>query len=461
MLQTIQTPSARFARVIAAAAVAAFLHQPEFARADGQGPVVVVDIKGIIGVSSDWRLTAALDHARKIESPLVVVRLDTPGGLVSSTRTMIQSILASPVPVVTYVAPSGARAASAGTYIAYASAVAAMAPGTHLGAATPIQFGAPPGIPGAPRPSPGDKDDKSAPDQPSTAMERKAINDAVAYIRSLAQMRGRNADWAEKAVREAATLTADEALKQNVVDIVARDLDELLAKVDGRVVTLGASERRLAIEGREIQPFKPDWRTDLLGVIADPNIAFLLMLAGIYGIMFELWHPGVALPGVLGAISLVLGLTALAVLPVNYGALALVLLGLGLMVAEAFVPGVGALGIGGLVAFVLGALFLFDPSQADFDLRVALPVVIATALSSALLLSFVLGFAVRARGRSVATGAEKMIGSVCKVIDWDGERGRVRVNGEVWAARGDRQFHPGDTVRIARRDGLVVHIESP
>lgn len=452
----------RCAGVAAAIALAAWTGVPAWSPAaggDGVGPVVVVDVKGVIGVSSDWRLAAALEHARKADSPLVVMRLDTPGGLVSSTRTMIQAILASPVPVATYVAPSGARAASAGTYLAYASAVAAMAPGTHLGAATPIQFGAPPGLPGAPRP--GDKDDKPGPEAPGSAMERKSINDAVAYLRSLAQLRGRNADWAEKAVREAATLTAEEARKQGVADIVARDLADLLAQADGRVVLVGAGERRLAVKDRPVETFVPDWRTDLLGVIADPNIAFLLMLAGIYGIMFELWHPGTALPGVLGAICLVLGLTALAVLPVNYAALALVLLGIGLMAAEAFVPGIGALGVGGLVAFVLGALFLFDPSQADIDLRVALPIVAAAALSSALLLSAVLGFAARARRRAVVTGAEQMIGSLGKVVDWQGERGRIRVFGEVWEARGRRAFAPGDTVRVARREGLVVHVEQP
>lgn len=427
------------------------------AAAQQGAPVLVIDIRGAIGVASSEQLRQAVERARSESATLLVVRINTPGGLVSSTRDMIQTILASPVPVAIYVSPGGAHAASAGTYIVYAGHVAAMAPGTNLGAATPIQLGAP-GVP-APEPQrrPGDNT-REAP-RGDTALERKVINDAVAFIRSLAQLRGRNAEWAERAVREAATLTADDALAERVVDHVARDLDQLLSQIDGRTVTTAAGERVIATRDRPVVVIEPGFKTRLLMAIADPNIAFILLLLGVYGILFEFWHPGVIAPGVVGAICLVIALAALTVLPVDLAGLALVLLGIALMTAEAFTPGVGVLGIGGLVAFVFGALFLFDPGASDIDIAVAWPVIAAAALSSGLLSMGALGFALRARRRAVVTGAEAMIGATGKVVSWNEGAGRIRVQGEIWNAQAARGFAPGDGVRVVRRDGLKLIVE--
>jgi len=422
------------------------------------GPVVLVEIKGAIGVATSMQVAAALEEAKEAQATLVVLQLDTPGGVVSATRDVIQSILGSTVPVAVYVAPSGARAASAGTYLMYASHIAVMAPGTHLGAATPIQLG------GLPRPSrPSDParleaDSEHERRDGGTAEEQKAINDAVAYIRSLAQLRGRNADWAEKAVREAATLTANEAVREGVIDLVASDLSQLLTKVDGRSVVIGGTERKLATEGRPVVSKSPDWRMRILAAIADPNIAVILLMIGFYGIMFEFWSPGTIVPGVIGAISLLLGLTALSVLPVSLGGLALLLLGLALITAEAFAPSFGLLGIGGIAASVIGAIFLVDPTGTDIDLRVAWPVIIGIALSCALALSLVLGFAVRARQRQNVTGAEEMIGIEGRVIAWEGSRGTVRAHGEVWSARGPDALAVGQRVRVIARDGLILTI---
>jgi membrane-bound serine protease (ClpP class) len=398
------------------------------------------------------------------------VRLDTPGGLLSSTRDMIHAILASPVPVVMYVAPNGSRAASAGTYLMYAAQVAAMAPSTHLGAATPISRspaglpGSPPPAPPPPEPTPG-KENQGKDKQPSspadgkTAQERKAINDAVAYIRSLAELRGRNADWAEKAVREAATLTASAALKDGVIDLIAGDVAELLARIDGRMVKTPAGEVRLETRGRQVVELKPDWKTEIMQVISDPNVALILMTIGIYGILFEFWHPGTLVPGVIGTICLIVGLTALSVLPVNYAGLALLLLGVALMAAEAFLPSFGIVGLGGIAAFAIGALFLFDPEQSDIPIQASWQVIAGmTALSAALSLG-VLGFALRARRRPVLTGGEEMLGAAGEVVDWAGGAGRVRVHSEIWAAQSGAVLAAGQKVRVAGRTGLVLAVE--
>jgi membrane-bound serine protease (ClpP class) len=414
------------------------------------GGVLLVDLKGAIGVAASRQVGRAIDQARQQNAAAIVLRLDTPGGLVTSTRDIIREMVAAPVPIIVYVAPSGARAASAGTFIVYAGHVAAMAPGTNLGAATPIELG---GMPGMPR-----QDDAKKSESQATGL-RKATNDAVAMLRSLAQMRGRNAEWAEKAVREAATLTAEEARRENVIDLVAASLEDLLAQADGRKVTVGGSERTLATRGATPVTVEPDWRTRLLAVISDPNIAFILLLLGIYGILFEFWSPGTYLPGVVGAVSLILALIALSTLPVQYGALALLLLGIALMIGEAFTPGIGALGIGGLVAFVVGALFLFEPGAADIDISVSIPVIIGAAATTAALSFIVLGAAMQARHRKPAIGPDELPGTVGKVVDWNGTSGRISVLSEVWAARSDRPFKPNDTVRIVARDGLTLVVE--
>ncbi len=416
------------------------------------GPVLLIEIDGAIGVAAAEFLDEALAQARARDAAALVLRLDTPGGLVTSTRVMIKAILGSPTPVILWVAPAGARAASAGTYLSYAAHVAAMAPGTHLGAATPIALGAPPG----PSREPG-RDGEGAPT--GDAAERKVLNDAIAYLRSLAQLRGRDAEWAEAAVEKAATLTAEEAAARNVVDFLAGTVEELLDKADGRRVAMAEGERVLGLRGRPVETLDPGLRLRVLQAIADPNIAFVLLLIGVYGILFEFWNPGSFVPGIVGGISLLLALAALSVLPVQMAGVGLLLLGIALMVAEAFTPGLGILGIGGLAAFAAGAFFLFDPAAADFDLRVAWPVLIAATGVSALLLVGVLGAAMGARRRRVVSGAEAMLGAEGEVVAWNGREGRVRVLGELWTARAARPLEPGTPVKVTERRGLVLGVE--
>jgi membrane-bound serine protease (ClpP class) len=422
-----------------------------------QGQILLSQIKGAIGVASTQHVCGVIDEAGKSAAEIVILEIDTPGGLLSATRDLIQCILASARPVAVYVAPSGARAASAGTYIAQAAHIAAMAPGTHLGAATPVALGLPNPLQPADRRR-EDDDKPSSPPQQSSA-DQKVINDAVAYLKGLAQLRGRNAEWAEKAVREAATLTATEALTERVIDILADDVDSLLRQLDGRTVQIGGSSIELSTAGTQVVSVEPDWRLRLLAAISDPNIAFILLMIGVYGIIFEFWHPGLAGPGIVGAICLLVGLMALSVLPINLAGLGLLALGIGMMAAEAFTPGIGVLGLGGVVSFILGGLFLFDPAGADIDFAVAWPVVVGAAVTNALLFVGLLGMILRVRRRKVVTGAEQMIGLEGRVVDWENGRGRIRVHGEVWSARAAAPLAPGTPVRVERRDGLTLHVE--
>ncbi|HXF52783.1 MAG TPA: nodulation protein NfeD [Hyphomicrobiaceae bacterium] len=420
-------------------------------------PVLLIDVKGAIGFVSTAHLERGLQQAKAKSAPALVMRLDTPGGLVSSTRDMINAILASPVPVVIYVAPSGARAASAGAYLAYAAHIAAMAPATHIGAATPVQMGAP-GMPGSPppnKPAPSSDPKKTSETEGTTAMERKIINDAVAYIRSLAELRNRNADWAERAVREAATLTATDALKEGVVDVVAGSVEELLAAIDGRTVKTATGVATVGTKGRAVRVLEPTWNMRVLAAIADPNIAFVLLLIGIYGIIFEFMNPGAIAPGVIGGICLIVALTALSVLPVSYGGLALLILGIGLMLVEILSPGFGLLGIGGIIGFVLGALFLFDPADSDIDFSVDWHLLAFMTAITALFFFGALTYAVRARQRPVRTGAEQMIGATGEVVSWSNGEGRVHVHGEIWAARGPA-LAPGTKIRVVQRENLTL-----
>jgi len=417
--------------------------------------VIVVTVDGAISVAAARVITKAIDEGKKTGATAIVMRLDTPGGLVSATRDIIREMIASPVPIIVYVAPSGARAASAGTFIVYASHAAAMAPGTNLGAATPVQLG---GLPGVPQP----KDDKK-PTEPSAA-EKKAINDTVALLRSLGQLRGRDIDFAEKAVREAETLTADEAKKRGVVEYVATGMNDLLAQADGRTVTADGTERVLATKDAAVTVIEPDWRTKFLAVIANPNVALVLFLIGVYGILFEFWSPGVFFPGVIGGISLILAFISLSLLPVEYGALGLLLLGIALMIGEAFTPGIGALGIGGLIAFLIGAFFLIDPEGSTIEMRVSIPVIVGAAAACAGLSFGVLGAAMRARQRPAMSSGEELLKSKGVVIDWqdrddDTGTGHIRVLGEIWNARAARNLRPGDRVRIVSRDGLTLTVE--
>ncbi|MFK4725519.1 membrane-bound serine protease (ClpP class) [Bradyrhizobium niftali] len=414
---------------------------------------LIVSIDGAIGPASASYVKEALAKASERRAEVVLLRLNTPGGLNSSMREIIADVLASPIPVVGYVAPSGAHAASAGTYILYATHIAVMAPGTNIGAATPVQIGGP--LPGLPS-GPADKDGKDKKDEPKDAMTAKVTNDAVAFIRSLAELRGRNADWAEKAVREAATLSANAAMEAHAIDLVARDQAELLRQLDGRVVEVaGGKTQRLVTKDAAVEAIDPGPISRFLAVITDPNVAFILLMVGIYGLIFEFMSPGAVAPGVVGAICLLIGLYALNLLPINYAGLALMLVGLVLLTIEAFNPTV-VIGLGGIVAFVLGALMLFRGEAPGYHLSWwVIGITAAVFVGFALV---VLG-SLRRVGRAPAlVGAQAMRGLPAEVLDWNGNEGHVFAHGERWQARGAETFKPGETVEVANIIDLTLLI---
>ena len=413
-----------------------------------------LEVKGAIGPATRDYLNRSLETAAQKDSPLLIISIDTPGGLDSSMRDIIQAMLGSSVPIVVYVAPSGARAASAGTYILYAAHIAAMAPATSIGAATPVQIGA---LPKVPESTKRDESDQGSAAGDAATMKHKMVNDAVAYIRGLAEMRGRDAEWAEKAVREAATLTASAALEQGAIDILATDMSDLLKQLNGRIVTVLGQQKTLDTAGLVLTRQVPDWRSKLLGVLTNPNVAYILMLVGIYGLIFEFSNPGAMVPGIVGAISLLLALYAFQLLPVNYAGFGLMLLGIALIVAEAFVPSFGALGIGGVIAFVVGSIILMDTDVPGFG--VSLPLIGAFALFSSALFSVVLVMAIKARRQPVVSGQEELVGAVAEVISNFDNKGKVHVHGEIWNARSHTPVRQGQYVRVARIDGLTLWVE--
>ncbi|MEQ1439802.1 nodulation protein NfeD [Fontimonas sp. SYSU GA230001] len=430
--------------------------------------VALIEIDGPIGPATSAHLAKA--HARAVEEGVaaIVLRIDTPGGLDTAMRDIIKLELSSPIPVIAWVGPEGARAASAGTYILYAAHIAAMAPATNLGAATPIPVGGgwPATRPGATaEPASGEHGgaaDKAADGasheggEAVDAAQAKAVNDAVAYLRSLAEKRARNADWAERAVREGASLSAERALELGVIDVVAEDIDTLLRAIEGRRVEMPEGGRALALAGLPVQRIDPDWRMRLLAVITNPTVAYVLMLIGIYGLLLEGYHPGAILPGVTGAICLLLALYAFQLLPVNYVGLGLILLGVALMIAEALAPSFGVLGFGGGIAFVLGSVLLMDIDVPGYEINVG--VISGIALTALALLAATLYLLWRARRARVVTGDERMVGQIVRVLEAADGEGWAEVAGERWRIQAATHLRAGQSVRVSARNGLILTV---
>ena len=407
--------------------------------------VVELQVKDGIGVATADYVQSGINHAVDIGADLVIINMDTPGGLMKPMRGIVQDILASPIPIAVYVTPAGARADSAGTYILLAAHIAAMTPTTHLGAATPVP------LVGGNEGDPGDGPDSTP------GLDRKVMNDAVSYIRGLAERHGRNADWAEKAVTEAATLTASEALENKVIDFIAADRDGLLAQLDGHEVEIAGAVKTLSMADTDIEIFEPDWRIRLLGVISNPEIVLVLGLIGLYGLMYEGWNPGAIVPGVVGAICLLLAAYALQVIPVNYAGLALIVVGVALMVAEAFAPSFGALGLGGVAAFVFGAIIMFDTDIPGFGISYVF--VIGIAIVFAALVIWLIGYLLKLRRRGAVSGRGSIVGGIATALEDFTDSGKVWLEGEAWHARSTVPVRKDQQVIVRTMDGLMLEVE--
>ncbi|MGN6328551.1 MAG: NfeD family protein [Rhodanobacter sp.] len=422
--------------------------------------VARMTLTGPIGPAAAEYFDDASERAIADGAVAIVLQLDTPGGLAEAMRQIIARMLASKVPVLAYVAPGGARAASAGTYILYAAQVAAMAPATHVGAATPVRLGGGSPMP-LPKPDAGPAAASSAGAAAASddAESNKVLNDAIAYIRSLAQLRGRDVAWAEQAVRGAATLTASEAARRHVIDFVADDTADLLAKASGRAVQVDGQTLTLQLADATVRDYAPGPRSRFLGIITNPTIAYLLLLAGIFGLGLEALHPGAMLPGIVGGIALLVGLYALQLLPVNYAGLALMALGIGLLVAEVVTPTLGVLGVGGLVSFVMGSIMLMNTGVPGY--AVNLGVIGAIAVGAAGLLVLVVWMVLRSRRSRQVTGDDAMRGDVAELLEPVGENNEtwVLVRGERWRARCATALPGGARVRVVGREGLLLQVE--
>jgi len=445
----------RYCAIVAGFLIALLSHA-----AHAEGTVVELELDGGIGVATADYIISGIEHAEASGAELIIINMDTPGGLMEPMRDIVQKILGSSVPVAVYVTPAGARADSAGTYILLASHIAVMAPTTHLGAATPVSLTGDDATPEKPDADDDASEADEKPDddmQPGTAMERKVLNDAIAYIRGLADRYGRNADWAEDAVVNAATLTAADALEQNVIEFIAENRSDLLKQVNGYEVEIDSATVTLDTNEVIVEVYEPNWRIKILSAIANPEIVLLLGLIGLYGLMYEGWNPGAIVPGVVGVICLLLAAYALQVLPVNYAGLALIIVGLALMTAEAFAPSFGALGLGGIVAFVFGAIMMFDSGIPGFG--ISLTFVIGLALVAALFIIWLASFILRLRRRGAVSGSGSIIGGIGKAMHaFDGD-GKVWLEGEAWAARSTIAIAKGQDVIVTNMEGLILDVE--
>lgn len=440
-------------------------HKAQSQSSQNSTNIVVLTIEGAIGPATRDYIIQGIEKAEQQQAALVLIKMDTPGGLSASMRDIIKKILSSEVPIATWVGPPGSRAASAGTYILYASHIAAMAPATNLGAATPVPVG------GQKPPTPAGKayeeikeavnsEDKNNDKQPEKASGNKALEDSVAYIRALAEQKGRNADWAEQAVRNAATLTAEQALKKNVVDYMASDEWDLIRQINGQTIDLGIQKITLALDKAQLETIEPSFKNKILATVTNPTLAYILLLIGIYGLILEGYNPGAMVPGVIGGISLLVALYAFQILPVNFAGLALIFLGFALIAVEFFAPSFGILGIGGLVSLTFGSVILMDTDVPGFSIPMSL--IISIALTTGLLFAGIMYYFADSFKKPVVSGSESLIGQTGEVVSNHDKHGlRVHLDGENWQAKALTKHHydVGDSVLIERIDGLTLYVK--